>query len=345
MTEPAAWGTPASTGSQPDDNAPRVGYLRRSKSSSSLPANSADGVAMPICEIDPWRLQYFRDARCPPDVSIPTEDSDAWEWNPRHRWVYDKIAVALSQGLAAGPHGTKPPGFPVFSKPITNLKGMGIGTQILYSDEDYGRSQTAGHMWMTLLEGAHVSSDVAVVRGEPRWWRHARGVPTGQGTFDYWLIQADRDPVLEGRLGEWVTKYLGDYTGMVNIETIGGFIIEIHLRLTDQWPDLYGSGWIDAVVNLYDHGEWVFDEHNRQDGFSVVLFGPHGRQYRHPDSEFIESVRAMAGVSSLQITFDQHRAAALHAMPPGGFRLAIVNSNDLSVGINARQRLRAHFLG
>ena len=300
---------------------------------------------MPVCEIDAWRLQYFAATRCPSHVNIPTEDSDAWEWNPKHRWVYDKIAVALSQDLAAGPHGTKPPGFPVFSKPMMNLKGMGIGARILYSDEDYGRSYTPGHMWMTLLEGAHVSTDVAVVDGEPRWWRHARGAPSGHGTFDYWLIQANHDRLLESRLGGWVMSHLGDYTGMVNIETIGGFIIEIHLRLTDQWPDLYGPGWIEAVVQLYDRGEWAYDDGHRQDGYSVVLFGPHGRQYRHPDSEFVESIRAMPGVSSLQITFDPERDGALHAMPPGGFRLAIVNCNDLNTGMIARQRLREHFLG
>jgi hypothetical protein len=83
---------------------------------------------MPICEADPWRLQYFRDVHCPADINIPTEDFDAWVWYPGERWVYDKITVAHSQGLDAGPHGTTPPRFPVFSKPITNLKGMGIGT-------------------------------------------------------------------------------------------------------------------------------------------------------------------------------------------------------------------------
>src|SRR5205085_1310624 len=88
---------------------------------------------MPICEIDPWRLQYFRNAVCPADLYIPTEDSDAWMWNPAHRAVYDKLAIALSQGLAAGPHGTMPPHFPVFSKPIVNLKGMGIGGRVLRS--------------------------------------------------------------------------------------------------------------------------------------------------------------------------------------------------------------------
>jgi hypothetical protein len=30
---------------------------------------------------------------------------------------------------------------------------------------------------------------------------------------------------------------------MVNLETIGGRIIEVHLRFADQWPDLYGARW------------------------------------------------------------------------------------------------------
>ena len=55
----------------------------------------------------------------------------SWEWYPRHRWIYDKLAVALSQGLQAAPHGVMPPSFPVFSKPIMNLRGMGTGSQAI----------------------------------------------------------------------------------------------------------------------------------------------------------------------------------------------------------------------
>jgi hypothetical protein len=101
---------------------------------------------MPICEADPWRMQYFEGAACPPDVNIPTEDADAWKWNPEFRWIYNKITVARSQGLDAGPHGTLPPSFPVFSKPIVNLKGMGIDTRIIRSAADYALHQTSGHM-------------------------------------------------------------------------------------------------------------------------------------------------------------------------------------------------------
>jgi hypothetical protein len=299
---------------------------------------------MPICEADPWRLQYFAGAACPPETSIPTEDADAWMWNPPHRWVYDKLAVALSQGLDAGPHGTPPPRFPVFSKPIVNLKGMGVGSRMLRSAEDYDRGYTSGHMWMTHLTGRHVSSDVAVVDGVPRWWRHVMGVPGVEGTFDYWAIRASPEPEIEQRCGRWIADNLPGYTGMLNLETIGGTIIEVHLRFSDQWPDLYGTGWVDALVRLYARGEWQFADQDRREGYSVVLFEPHGPRYRHPDPALVQDILAAPAVSSVQITFHEDRDPEKHAMPPGGFRLAVVNCTDLAAGMSARERLRGWFL-
>ena len=298
---------------------------------------------MPIREADPWRMQYFADAACPPDVEIPTEDSDAWLWNPRHRWIYDKIAVARSQGLEAGPHGTPPPRFPVFSKPIINLRGMGIGSRVLHDADDYQHHYQAGHMWMTLLEGEHISTDVAVVDGVPRWWRHVTGTPAGEGTFDFWTVHARRHAGFEARCGAWIEKHLAGYTGIINLETIGGTIIEVHLRMSDQWPDLYGPGWVEAVIGLYQNGEWCFADADRRDGFSVVLFGPHGPRYRHPPRALVDDVCRTPGVSSVQITFHQDRDPETHAMPPGGFRLAIVNCFELEVGRAGRERLRISF--
>jgi hypothetical protein len=278
------------------------------------------------------------------DVDITTEDSDAWQWYPAHRWVYDKLAVAHSQGIEAGPHGTKPPWFPVFFKPIVNLKGMGIGSRVLRSRADYEAHAVPGHFWMRLLEGRHVSSDLAVVDGEPRWWRHVTGKPAGGGTFDYWTIHAGAEPRIEVRCGAWVRKYLAGYTGMLNLETIGGTIIEVHLRFADQWPDLYGSGWVDAVVRLYETGIWDLADSDRRGGYSVVLFGPNGVRYCHPPSIFIEAIKRQPGISSVQVTFREDRAPELHAMPPGGFRLAIVNGFDLAAALSARARLEDHFL-
>ncbi|MEA2873442.1 MAG: hypothetical protein QOH67_3418 [Hyphomicrobiales bacterium] len=284
-------------------------------------------------------MQYFVHVACPADVLISTEDSDSWAWYPRHRWVYDKVAVALSQGLEAAPHGVEPKAFPVFSKPITNLKGMGVGSRVLRDAADYTKHYAPGHMWMTLLDGRHVSSDVAVLNGEAKWWRHATGHPGPEGTFDHWVLHAGHDAEIEAQCGAWIGKHLAGYTGMLNVETIGGRIIEAHLRFADQWPDLYGKGWVEALVRLYQHGRWDYPDTDRRDGYSVVLFGPHGPHYRHPPRALVEEVRAMPQVSSVQVTFHEDKPADQHAMPPGGFRLAIVNCLDLDAGRAAREKL------
>lgn len=298
---------------------------------------------MPIVEPDLWRRQYFTGHPCPKNVIVPTDDPDCWTLYPRHRWVYDKLAIAESQNLVAGPHGVMPPAFPVFSKPTVNLKGMGAGSRIIRSRKDYLHSLAPGHMWMPLLTGAHVSTDAALIDGRPCWWRHAVGTPRPGGTFDHWHVEAKARPRLEARLAAWAARAISGYTGIANFETIGGVIIEVHLRLTDQWPDLYGTGWVDAAVRLYARGRWRFADNDRRDGFSVVLFGPHGRNYAHPPAKEVDRVRAMDGVSSVQITFDPRKPPRAHAMPPGGFRLAIVNAWNLAAGRKARARLKRLF--
>jgi hypothetical protein len=117
----------------------------------------------------------------------------------------------------------------------------------------------------------------------------------------------------------------------------------VHLRFADQWPDLYGHGWVEAAINLYANDTWSFVDSNRRDGWSVPLFGRHGPHYRHPPPDLVDEVRAMPGVSSIQITFHEDKPAAAHAMPPGGFRLAIVNATDFEGGLAARAALARGF--
>ncbi|MGB5621393.1 MAG: hypothetical protein WBN65_02770 [Gammaproteobacteria bacterium] len=298
---------------------------------------------MPICEADPWRMQYFEGVTCPDDVNIPTEDGDAWRWYPDYKWVYDKLAIAESQDLACAPHGIDPESFPVFSKPIYNMRGMGAGSGVLRTAKEYKHRQRPGHMWMELLQGEHVSTDVAVVDGTVKWQRHTVGEPLEGGMFDHWTVLAAARPQVEAYLAAWVSTHLPAYTGMLNFETIGARIIEVHMRFADQWPDLYGKGWVDALIRLYADGVWAFDDSHRRDAYSVVLFGAHGIQYRYPPADLVERLRQREDVSSIQITFHEDRAPASHSMPPGGFRLAIVNTFDLEAGRRVREELALSF--
>jgi hypothetical protein len=299
---------------------------------------------LPFLGVDSWRWQYFKDQPCPKDLVIPIDDATAWDLFPEHRWVYNKLLICETQRLPHGPHGAKPKAFPVFSKPIFNMKGMGIGSRVIASAAEYEASIEPGHMWMKLFRGAHVSTDVAVARGRPCWWRHSTGKPGPRGTFDYWTIHAPRRPRLEAYLGAWLAKHLKGFSGIVNFETMGGRIIECHLRMSEQWLDLNGEGWLAAVVRLYRDGGWEFADPARRTGYSVVLFGPHGVQWRMSEARLSEFLRR-PHISSIQITFETDRPPEQHAMPPGGFRLAIVNCCDLEAGRAVRSELKRLFRG
>lgn len=299
---------------------------------------------MPFLGVDPWRWQYFRDIACPRELGIPIDEASAWELYPELRWIHNKLTIAATQGLAHGPHGVMPREFPVFSKPIFNMRGMGTGGRVITSPREYALSLQPGHMWMRLLTGAHVSTDVALAKGRPVWWRHATGVPMGGGMFDYWIVHAARRPALERYIADWIGRNLNTFSGIVNFETIGGRIIEGHLRMADQWPDLNGEGWLEAAVELYRRGRWRWRDGGRRIGYSVVLFGPHGLRWTI-DPQLVERLRARPDVSSIQITFDEGKPPSAHAMPPGGFRLAIVNCRSLALGKRIRAILKRAFVG
>jgi hypothetical protein len=276
-------------------------------------------------------------------VRVPIDDTDAWSWYPQHRWIYDRLAVALSQGLTAGPHGADPGAFPVFSKPIVNLKGMGLGSRTISTRAAYEASYEPGHMWMPKLAGAHISTDCAVLDGAIVWSRHAQGTTAPGGRFRWWKVWRRRDEALMSYLSEWSARHLKGYVGMANFETIGGKIIEAHLRFADQWTDLYGKGWVEAMVRLYAKREWRFDDSEPREGFSIPLFTSDQGKVRRPSAALIEEVKAMPSISSVQITFHPGKPLSDHASPPGGKRLALVNAWRLKEGRAALARLAQGF--
>ncbi len=296
---------------------------------------------MPFEGVDPWRWQYFEGVPCPDSVVIPIDEPTAWRLYPAYRRVHDKLFICESQSIPCGPHGIRPERFPIFSKPIMNLHGMGTGGRIIRSATELDAHFTPGYMWMKFLTGRHISTDVALIVGGPRWWRHTVGKALPGGMFDYWTVLAERLPKLEEYCRTWSRTNLRGFTGVVNFETIGGVIIECHLRMAEQWLDLNGPGWLESVVELYAHGRWRFT--NRPvTGYSIALFGPHGSRYSI-DPAAVDELRTWPGISSIQITFDPAKPPERHAMPPGGFRLALVNCWDLQAGLAVRERLKRLF--
>jgi hypothetical protein len=294
---------------------------------------------MPIL-YDPPSRRYFESTPCPPNCIVPTLDEDAYELNPKFRWVYNKLRIAELQNIKCGPHGTKPPSYPIFSKPIYNLGGMGADARRIDSQDVYWRSFTAGHMWSELLIGDHYSTDMAIVCGKPIWFSHTRGIPGPQQTWERWEVNISADPSIMAYIARFMEQHLTGYTGMANVETIGGKIIEVHLRFSEQWPDLYGPWFQSCLVGLYAGKGWLQPlqaQHETRVGYSVVLFDDEKYARRGTlINQILRNIEAMFKVSSVTMAYDPEFPLETYARPLGGFRMAWVNGFDLDQCMKAR---------
>ena len=280
---------------------------------------------------DPRSLPCYSDLVVPKGVTIPTTDEAAWNHFEKHRWVYLKLNVALSQGIRCAPIGYDPEDYPVFVKPICNLLGMGVGAEKVSSLEEYKKFQgLPGSFWMEHLEGEHLSHDFVLRKGEPVFNVCFKGYSLGKGMFDYWESFNPEDKV-KNHVYSWVEKNLEGYTGCLNVETIGNKIIECHLRSGDL--DKFGNfDLMQNIVDLYAGKEWNFKE-ELAPFFLYPVWGEQGREYG-PDSGLVEKLRT--NLDFVQIEDPN----TYFANPIGGVRIALLGSYDQQECIAARKKLQ-----
>lgn len=215
---------------------------------------------MPFLGVLPERRALFQPE---PERPVAVNDAAAWRLNPDHRRVYDKLAVALDQGLVAAPCGVSPldlglaPSAPLFVKPITNLAGMSLGAGRCRAGQigEPGNCPP-GHFWCEYLRGAQTSSDCLVLDGQPLWYAHTAAAAQRNRQRPLWWRVGVPLAELEPALARWVTAWLPGYTGICNLEMIGGRVIEAHLRGSNGFFDLYGDGFIASWVALVDQRRW-----------------------------------------------------------------------------------------
>ena len=302
---------------------------------------------MPICEADPWRFQYFEHIDCPPDVRISTEDPDSWEWFPRTSLDLRQACGSLVTGPAGraarcdaavvpgvlqadhepARHGHRQPG---------DRLGRGVQggtdrrTLLVHAADRCACQHRCG-------AGGRRTALVAAHHG-----RHAdRAARSIIGSSTPKRCRRSRTGAAHGR-----ARHLRGYTGMVNFETIGGRIIEAHLRFADQWPDLYGArlgGGAWCVLHVT--GDWDYagrQSHRRiQRGAVRATWPTLSPPARGADRTKCWPFRAYPACRS---PFTRTRRRSTTPCRPGGFRLAIVNSTSLSAGEAGREKLREALL-
>ncbi len=267
---------------------------------------------MPFIGVLPERISLFQPQ---PRRAVAVNDAAAWRLNPAYRQVYNKLDLALAARLTAAPCGVAPGEFgiaaqsPLFVKPIINLFGTALGAQKVSSAEV---PPTPGSFWCECLNGEHSSSDCLVENGEPRWFAHTLASTEKDAERPlYWSIGVAR-PDLEPILTTIIHRHLAGYTGLCNIELIGGQPIELHLRGSNGFFDFYGTEFLPSWVALVD-GEPFTPPPPIPGGYVLSLFG-HGTLKK----EFV----AQNIPQGVKVQIDQHT--------PG--RIAILRCTELEAG-------------
>jgi hypothetical protein len=276
---------------------------------------------MPFIGIQPGREWLFEPQ---PQCDLAVNDVNAWRLNPSHRQIYDRLNLALAAGLRAAPCGVPPAAYGIsaetelFVKPIINLSGMALGARALRAGQI---PNEPGSFWCERLEGEQSSSDCLVEQGKARWFAHTRASTLRDGARPiYWEIGADM-PHVEPILATLVRDHLAGYTGICNIELIGGQPVEMHLRGSNGFFDFYGPEFFRAWVALAD-GLAFQPPPQIPGGFVISVFGE-----GEPDS----AITAQAEAKGVQLQPDAHTPD----------RIAILRTRELAAGLEVARALGA----
>ena len=181
-------------------------------------------------------------------------DAEAWNKYPQHRQFFNKLFVSSLFGVSSGPGGVGPPVSGWYCvRPVMNLSGMGIGARKQWIEEGDIRSVEPGYFWSEWLEGTHLS---VTYEWSKRWEGEWRATSVWEGfnsaenlsRFSKW----EKKP-LSAAPRMFKLRELSD-VGLINVEFIGGKVIEVHMRPS---PDPDGAYrivpvWSDDVIDGYE---------------------------------------------------------------------------------------------
>lgn len=166
------------------------------------------------------------------------DDYRIWQDYPAFRSLYNKLDLSLRLGYNAGPAGCPVPKSGNYViRPIINLSGMGATSYIQYLKAGVDHDVPPGYFWCERFTGNHISVNYS--------WRKATlyEVNAVQGwnsqqelyRFSSWkLLKKIPECAKVDNLPVWIDSTMAVHH--VNIEFVGGHIIEIHGRHGVDFP-------------------------------------------------------------------------------------------------------------
>lgn len=198
------------------------------------------------------------------------EDWDLWNKYPEHRWIFNKLQLALDLGYRAGPCPTLPSEAGYYCiRPIYNLYGMGLNASKVWLDIDDNAKvmnlQHPGSFYCEWFDGPHYSIDY-------EWdnkWKPIHATQGYNNSDD--LIHFTRWDRIEPPHIELhpMLDNLKDVK-VLNIEFKDSKIIEVHLRLGNLAGDWYGLGDAQTIIPVWKSTTKEFIDQHKVHGYRFI---------------------------------------------------------------------------
>jgi hypothetical protein len=207
---------------------------------------------------------------------IPKFDQPAFDQNPKHQFVYDKLFIAKSQGMKCGElaelahAGTA---FPVFIKPRYGHQTASSRDcyKITTSKELAPHMKKPNMMWSEFVDATEGMTDFVLVQGQIVYQLSYVYSKKQNGFADDWkYVSPDTKPPVE--VVQWVLLHMAGYTGAVNVQYRDVKIIEVGLRFARSGMYLESTDnadLINAINQVPVSGTW---DHKNDDKLAFAPF-------------------------------------------------------------------------
>jgi hypothetical protein len=196
---------------------------------------------------------------------FPRFDGTAYKKNPKYQIVYDKLFVAQSQGMAAGPlhelRGRTDIKFPIFIKPrYGHLTSSSKDCyKIKSADALLPHLDKPNMMWSEFVDATEGMTDFVLVDGTIVYQLSYKYSEKQNGFADVWkYIDPRTQPPTD--VVDWVAKHMVGYTGPFNAQYRATKIIEVGLRFARTGMYIESAGCkplVDAMNEMWATKTWA----------------------------------------------------------------------------------------
>ncbi len=269
----------------------------------------------------PWRRKTIEHIK---DLSVVAwTDEDAYQRFPEFSWVYDKLEIAerFCPLLTIDLTQQYPKKYPAFIKPKSKLsteKKVFVAT--CKEDIDKELPNKTNYISQATLSGEHITSDYIIKDG--KILDKIRFICHRDKNNSFYLMERLKSSEFD--MIELIIMSIGLKFGIINVETIGGVIANVHLTPTIGVHDI-SSGFTEQLPRYLQTKQWKQCKYQKT----------YSRIYKRSKDSRPILLRSLPqypeGVCSVTLCWDENKKLSDYYQDESSYRYMIINGTDLDV--------------